>query len=407
MSFFAVVMLVIVSCTEAPSFEMAGSVAEPEDASTQGSFGRAVSFDGRSVVVGAAWDRATGTQAGAAYVYEAGTDGEWTQSVKLIGSETEPYDEFGSGVGISDDVVVVGAPREDLGEQDEGAAYVFERGNEGAWSEATRLTASSPGLNDHFGTHVALENNRVLVAAPFFGATDLPAGFRGGAVYVFERSMDGQWDETAILMPKTLRPDIRNGLRFGFALDVDGSRALIGADPIQGDGQNPPGLAYVFDRSDAEGWSQAAVLNAPKGENENKFGTAVALHGDLAVVGAPGENDYAGGAHVFERQNDGQWLQTGHLVAPDSVMRGNFGYEVAASESTVVVFAMASGDESTPGHAYVYQRQADGWSLTERIRPSQHPDLASFDEGATMVGNRLLAAGRDSERAKRVFIFQR
>ena len=394
----------LLACGGAPSFELTGSVAEPEEASSQGTFGGALSAEDGTMVVGSRWGR---DQAGAAYVFEASPDGGWTQTAGLVSSMDQRRAEFGSGVAVAGDVVMVGAPMEDLDRQDEGAVYVFERGSGDDWSETDRLTASTPELNAEFGTHVALAGDRALIASPFFGGRGTPGGFRGGAVHAFERGEDGQWLETAVLQPTELRPDIRYGLRFGFAIDFNGDRALIGADPIQGDGQNPPGSAYVFDRGRGGEWSEAAVLTVPGAEGENRFGTAVALSGDVAVVGARGENEYAGGAHIFERGADGGWAHTAHLVAPDTVIRGNFGHEVVASDSTVVVFAMASGDESSPGHAYVYARRADGWSLVQRLVPSELPGLAGFGDDATLTDDRLVVAGRDGEGGARVFIFGR
>ena len=68
---------------------------------------------------------------GAVYLFERNQGGadNWGQVKKLIASDADEDDGFGTSVAISGDTVVVGAPSEDgtPGHTNRGAAYVFER----------------------------------------------------------------------------------------------------------------------------------------------------------------------------------------------------------------------------------------------------------------------------------------
>ena len=97
---------------------------------------------------------------------------------------------------------------------------------------------------------------------------------------------------------------------FGCAVAVSGNTAVVGADAADVLGSVNVGLAYVFER-DLGGtgqWGQAARLS-PSGSAADELGCAVAIAGDLAMVGARsvqlgGLND-VGAAYVFARDQGG------------------------------------------------------------------------------------------------------
>ena len=139
------------------------------DAQVNDKFGTRVAVSGDTAVVGAFGEDAGGSSAGAAYVFqrnEGGAD-NWGEVTKLTASDAQAEDWFGSSVTISGDTAVVGARYEDAGGTDAGAAYVFQRDQGGAdnWGEVKKLTASDAQTFDWFGYSVAVSGDTAVVGA--------------------------------------------------------------------------------------------------------------------------------------------------------------------------------------------------------------------------------------------------
>ncbi|MEX0965746.1 MAG: T9SS type A sorting domain-containing protein [Bacteroidia bacterium] len=163
--------------------------------------------------------------------------------------------------------------------------------------------------------------------------------------------------------------DIQNGDRFGFAVAQDGSDAIVGAHGEDADGSNA-GAAYVFS-FDGTSYVQEDKLTAgADGAPNDKFGWAVDISGDYAIVGAPYENDKGFGtgvAYIFERVG-GVWSKVATL-RPGDLKKGHFfGYSVAISGDYAIVGALGDddmGDQS--GTAYVYELSGGSWTFLEKI----------------------------------------
>jgi hypothetical protein len=138
----------------------------------------------------------TALSAGAVYVF-ARNDATWSQEAYVKSSNTQRGARFGVSVSVSaeGDRLVVGANGESNDSVfHQGAAYVFERTGMG-WSVTSRLVASNAELGDMFGTCVALSaDGRLLaVGAPMEASDAVGVGGDStnndaddaGAVYVF------------------------------------------------------------------------------------------------------------------------------------------------------------------------------------------------------------------------------
>ena len=58
---------------------------------------------------------------------------------------------------------IVGAHREDEGDSDAGAAYVFERQSGGVWNEVAKLRTSDHQVHDQFGASAAIDGNEMVI----------------------------------------------------------------------------------------------------------------------------------------------------------------------------------------------------------------------------------------------------
>jgi hypothetical protein len=112
---------------------------------------------------------------------------------------------------------------------------------------------------------------------------------RRGAAYVFVRDGDS-WNEEQ----KLVAGDGAAGHRFGGAVSLGTDRALVGAYARDAG----RGAAYVFALSD-DTWSEESLLVASDGINNDLFGWSVALAEDRALVGAYYDDNLRGAAYAF------------------------------------------------------------------------------------------------------------
>ena len=113
----------------------------------------------------------------------------WTQRQKLTASDAAGGDRFGAGVSILDDMAVVGSRTDDVTFDQQGSAYVFTR-TETNWTQLTKLTAFDGGLNDHFGSSIALSGDSVLVGAVFFPyRSEVPLTLSPAAISTLRNAM--------------------------------------------------------------------------------------------------------------------------------------------------------------------------------------------------------------------------
>jgi hypothetical protein len=151
-------------------------------------FGFSVGISGDTIVGGASENAVGGNnQQGSAYVFErnAGGANNWGEVKKLTASDGAAIDLFGRSVSISGDTIVVGVIADDVGgNANQGSAYIFERDAGGAnnWGEVTQLTASNGTGDDQFGTSVAISDNAIVVGAP---RDDFSGVVNSGSAYLF------------------------------------------------------------------------------------------------------------------------------------------------------------------------------------------------------------------------------
>jgi hypothetical protein len=226
-------------------------------------FGSAVSISGQTAIIGALAKNGTGSDSGAAYIFERNQGGmnNWGEMKKLTASDATPVDLFGVSVGISGDTAIIGATGDDDKGDASGAAYVFERnhGGNNNWGEVKKLTASDGAISDQFGFIVSISGNMAVVGAPL---NDSNSG-NSGSAYVFERNQGGvnNWGE----MKKLRATDGAAHDSFGWSVSINGGNAIIGAY-LNDENGSDSGAAYIFSNTGAVG---DAFLIFPLGVNCN------------------------------------------------------------------------------------------------------------------------------------------
>ena len=320
------------------------------DGQTYDEFGYSSALENDVLIIGALQ---IGESYGKAYVFRH--DGEaWSEEAVLVSSVPEHVEGFGRSVAVNGNVVVVGAPYSTPAGAVSGLAFVFRR-DDGIWSEEARLAPSGASVGDFFGCSVAVHGDSVLIGAEGYGDDD------AGVVFVF--TWDGAaWTEQARIQPSDATPNDA----FGGAVVFDGERAVVGARYSDGLEQKS-GSVYVFHR-DGPDWVQDSKLLASDGESGALFGCALALEGDALVAGAFRDIDESGSAYLF-RFADEAWTEEAKLRADDCHWGDEFGSAVALSGATAVIGARddSHGYVSFWGSVYVFQFTGRGWSQVAKL----------------------------------------
>jgi hypothetical protein len=312
-----------------------------------------------------------------------------------VSEEAVARGELGYSVALSSDgnTALVGAPNDAAFT---GAAWVFVRVG-GEWvQQGPKLTA---GETEHgeactvqseesegcaFGRSVALsgDGNTALIGAPRQeeACPGEPASMcaNQGAVWVFTRS-GSAWTRSGSL---TGGPEEVLDGRFGrsVAISADGSTAIVGA-PADRVGR---GSVWMFSRSGAS-WSHLGSRIEGVGEiGEGHFGGAVAVSGDgtAAIVGAPGNAGYLGGAWMLSRS--GATVAEQQLPVSEPIGGPHFGAAVAIAADGTTALVGGRLDGGGRGAAWLFARSGGGWvqqgpKLTggEEVPPGDEAQLGS------------------------------
>ena len=217
-------------------------------------------------------------------------------------------DNFGWSVAaVGSERVLIGAPGDDTGTTNAGAAYLFSTNG----TLLNTFTNPAPAAYDKFGNPVvAVGSDRVLIIAN--GGT-----INAGAAYLF--STNGTL-LTTFTNPTSTASDV-----FGSsAAAVGNDRVLIGAF-LDDAGATDAGAAYLF----SVNGTPVTTFTKPSPATGDRFGSAVAAVGsDRVLIGAIWDDTgapNAGAAYIFS--TNGMLLTT--FIAPYPATSGLFGSSVA------------------------------------------------------------------------------
>ncbi|MCH8823276.1 MAG: hypothetical protein IH984_07175 [Planctomycetes bacterium] len=324
------------------------------DADAFDRFGTSVAIHGNYAIISATNDDDACKnnqlcESGAAYIF--GYDPEtavWFEEQKLLASDATQGFLFGGSVSIYGDVAIVGSHLvSDVMFQAFGAAYVFRRDqNTGIWTEEQRLTASDPAAHDWFGARLCLVGETAFIAA--YRHDD--NGGDSGAVFVFRYNAKSKtWIEEQKLLASD--GDLLDNFGRALALSDDGELAIIGASN-NNDAGNHSGSAYIF-RYDSKKslWIEEQKLTASDAAAGDLFGNAVSIIQDTAIIGAGGDDDngsLSGSAYVFHYDPDtSQWVEQAKLTASDGNKSDKFGAAAVSSSSDGTAVITALDDDDS------------------------------------------------------------
>ncbi|MCA9739239.1 MAG: choice-of-anchor B family protein, partial [Gemmatimonadetes bacterium] len=319
------------------------AVVQADDGTIGDGFGSALAARGDLLAVGAPQQGA-----GAVYLFQR-NGASWRQVTKLTAPPGSTAAGFGSAVALSDGWLFVGAP----GAGQRGLVYTYAQAN--GWNAAGQLQGSDPS-DLRLGMSLSAADSRLLAGAPGPGGSLGGGGMQGrpgpGAAYVFEREGDA-WREAARLSVPADAPVAP--LALGSKVHLGQGWALASA-PVTA---NANGALWQFTQGADGAWSAGAALT-PGEPGQTIFGSDFVVAGNDLLVGAPMVDQFNGAVFVFARQNDA-WTPTQQLSVETQGMAGFFGMAVAGSGDLAVLGA--PGDDFWEGTGFVFERSAGGqWS---------------------------------------------
>ena len=294
-----------------------------------------------------------------------------TETAKLVASDGKADGRLGSVVAVVGDGTTVMAgglikTPWGWGVITLGRLYVFERFGPGwaSGTESARLVPSDFEDGDEFGSMAVSRDGTTVVA----GASSRRTGGikYEGAAYVFTRPATGWANaaENAVLtVPPPSEPSFADFFGSGVAVSGDGTTVVVGTAKLEGG----PGFAGVFLRPGAVWMSSstpAARLTATDADIFDYFGVTVGISedGSLVAVAAPGRrvgwSDRQGQVYAFVRPASG-WAsgtESARLVASVGGPDTAFGLDTTAvADGPAIVLQARAAPSSGQARAYVFE----------------------------------------------------
>jgi hypothetical protein len=254
-----------------------------------------------------------------------------------------------------------------------GFSWVSLTGGKSGWGNQQSYSYESSASNQFLDQNSAQNGTELGSALAIYGDLLVAGAFRDikfneinkwgqGSVRIFKRSGDRwtQWN-------RMNDPDGNINDYFGKSVGISATHLIAGAPNAQNASAASIGKAYVYEYNEST-YLPPVTLTASDAQDGDNFGNAVAIDGNYAAVGAPG-NDISGvlgmgRAYVFQR-NGSLWPQMSIITAPDGTAYDNFGYTITVKGDLLVIASPFKkiNNLSNAGKVYVYRQSGSGWGL--------------------------------------------
>lgn len=219
-------------------------VVSPDTTARTG-FGSSLEVHDATLLVGAPQ-----REGGAVFVFEKESEdmSSWTQKTMLTDRRLTGRAGFGSTLGMRDDVILVGAPRQSAYS---GAVFAYTR-DEAAddWISNGRLVAFDGEPRYQFGSSMAMLDDQVWIGAP-------RADGGQGAIYQFKSGENpGEW----MGVEKFTNSNAEQSDRFAGTFAVDGNVAVVGLTGAD----YGAGKAAILEKTDAGSFAVQAQVQSER-----------------------------------------------------------------------------------------------------------------------------------------------
>lgn len=331
---------------------------------------------------------------GKARVLRKSSSGQWLTSFvgsTLSASDGDNDDEFGTVVVIEDSIAVVSAQKADVnGIPNQGKVYVYTRDGQ-VWNEDAILIDAQGNSNQGFGCSLAVEGNYIFIGSQQKNIN----GVIQGAVVVFKKE-GGSW----VQQPDLIASDGAEFDFFGMNIDVSGSYAVVGAHHHDTNGNDNQGKVYIY-RKQGGSWVEDQILTELNGDEEDYFGSDVAIDGDYIVIGVGGYDTDgltdAGKANVYKRIGANWELQAEIKPSPISSYLEFARFKVDILNDYILVGCSNKNDlhNENKGAVYMFHRQNTEWVQTAILTSPDDGNYQYLGKKASLGTNDVILGAPD------------
>ncbi|WP_312766495.1 T9SS type A sorting domain-containing protein [Epilithonimonas sp.] len=252
-----------------------------------------IAVDGNTIVAGApgfsSWN-------GAVYIYEK-SGNDWIEKQKITSPESVDFGNFGIGVSLYGDFLVIGASGVN---NSAGKIYIYKKNNSGEWIFHQSLTSSDNFENSYFGNSVSISGNELVVGA----YTEVDTG-NPSMAYIFKLNDNGNWEETQ----KIPSYESSEHTYFAWMCELKSDKLLISAPHLYG---QDPGKALLYKKNSQNQWEFDQELKPENDVTEDFYGWSLAMSDNEIIIGSARDNfddneenelNDAGSAYIFTSTN--------------------------------------------------------------------------------------------------------
>ena len=280
------------------------------------------------------------------------------------------YSSFGQAIALDGDTMAVST---------RGDVRLFEwNDSELEWEEYQQIFFEDSD-DANFGSALVLAGDLLFV-----GTNQATIGntVNTGKVYMYRRRSDDprRWDRSdTIILPPTPREEAYFGSSLAF--DPGSGRLVVGAPGSPMLPSTTKGHVYIFakDQGGPDNWGLEKTLEEVGIDEQDRFGSAVSIHGDWLAVGVERDDILGAGTStgsVYLYNHDGfEWLVKGPPLEPTNTGGQTddiyFGYQVLLTADELFIGAPGLQSQgSNVGRVYHYK--SDGmmsWSTQTPLDP--------------------------------------
>lgn len=350
--------------------------------------------------------------------------GTWTKQLSLpnvgddilAGTNSTSNISFGESLSMNGDYLAVSAAEEDRDVNDTdafisnvGAVFMYKR-DSGAetWSlygsaktgaNPYRLKAATLVANDKFGRVVSLNGNYLAVASK--------TGVK--KVWIFKNNGTSFQLQNATGGANSYITESSSG--FGGAVSIYGDHLMVGAKTT---GSNK-GLVKAYKRnSGLETWSAVTMDDPADAGAGDRFGHAVSIYDNYAVISSYRDSDVAtdaGSVYIYKYNGSDEWVEQTKLVASDDAVDDRFGHSVELNDNYALIGANFKDFDSLDkvGAAYIFKKDdgAETWTQQKKLLANDGDELERFGLDVQLNDDyALVAAPRNDSNQGAVYEFQ-